>query len=118
MSLLISSITINTAHLQDMLRFYRFVGFQFTASKVDKGSEIHRALQNGMEFTLCAISSAQRSPVPPLQLGFRVSDLEGTVEKLLTIPGVVCILGPTDMPDGKKAIILDPGGYSVELSQL
>ncbi|MEK2646003.1 VOC family protein [Bdellovibrio sp. BCCA] len=117
MSLLITSITINTPRLQDMLGFYRIIGFQFTASKVDKGSEVHRAVHNAVEFSLYSIQNAQRSQIPSLQLGFRITDLEKTVGELMKIPGAMCILDPTEMPDGMKAIVLDPDGHSIELSE-
>ncbi|KYG67777.1 lactoylglutathione lyase [Bdellovibrio bacteriovorus] len=118
MSLLITSITINTPHLQDMLGFYGIIGFQFTASKVDKGSEVHRALHNGVEFSLYSIRNAQKAQIPSLQLGFRITDLERTVGELMKIPGSMCILDPTEMPDGKKAIVLDPDGHSIELCEI
>ncbi|MFM6927856.1 MAG: VOC family protein, partial [Bdellovibrio sp.] len=105
-------------HLQDMLDFYRLIGFQFQATKVDKGSEVYRALHDGVEFSLYSIKSAQKSQIPSLQLGFQITELEAIVEKLRNIPGTMCILDPTDMPDGKKSIILDPDGHSIELSQI
>ncbi|NUN06391.1 MAG: VOC family protein [Bdellovibrio sp.] len=118
MSLLITSITISTPHLQDMLSFYRIIGFQFTASKVDKGSEMHRATHNAVEFSLYAAANCAKAQVPSLQLGFKISELEKTVEQLTQVPGAMCILDPTDMPDGKKAIVLDPDGHSIELCQI
>lgn len=118
MSLLITSITINTPHLQDMLNFYRIIGFQFIASKVDKGSEVYRATQNSVEFSLYSLANAQKSQIPSLQLGFKIPELEKTVGELIQVPGAMCILDPTDMPDGKKAIVLDPDGHSIELCQL
>lgn len=117
MSLLITSITINTPHLQDMLGFYQIIGFQFTASKVDKGSEVYKAHRDGLEFSLYSIQSAQRSPIPSLQLGFTITNVDKIVAALMKIPGVLCVLDPTDMPDGKKAIILDPDGHSIELCE-
>ncbi len=118
MSLSISSITLNTPQLQDMLGFYGRLGFSFKTAKVDKGSEVHRATQNGLEFTLYSIETLQRSPVPSLQLGFKVAELEKIVEDLKSVPGVICVLETTEMPDGKKAIVLDPDGHAVELSQI
>ncbi|WP_415063218.1 VOC family protein [Bdellovibrio sp.] len=117
MSLLITSITINTPHLQDMLVFYRNIGFQFIASKVDKGSEVHRAIHNGVEFSLYSIQNSQRSQIPSLQLGFKITELERTVTELTKVPGAMCILDPTEMPDGKKAIVLDPDGHAIELCE-
>lgn len=118
MGLHITSITINTSHLQDMLAFYRIIGFQFTASKVEKGSEVLRAEHQGVEFSLYSINNVKNSVIPSLQLGFKITDLDHAIEALIKVPGTVCILGPTDMPDGRKAIVLDPDGHSIELCQI
>lgn len=101
-----------------MLAFYRIIGFAFNATKVDKGSEVYRAIHGGVEFSLYSIKNPQKSQIPSLQLGFRVTDLEKTVTELVKVPGVTCILDPTDMPDGKKSIVLDPDGHSLELSEI
>ena len=100
-----------------MLEFYRLIGFKFTTTKVDKGSEVHRAVHDGVEFSLYSIANAQKSQVPSLQLGFQITELEKTIASLRNVPGAMCILDPTDMPDGKKSIILDPDGHSIELIQ-
>lgn len=102
-------------HLQDMLDFYQIIGFQFKAVKVDKGSEVYRAVHSGVEFSLYSIKNVQKSQIPSLQLGFRITDLEKCVGQLNQVNGAMCILDPTEMPDGKKAIILDPDGHSIEL---
>ncbi|HWU41951.1 MAG TPA: VOC family protein [Bdellovibrio sp.] len=115
MSLAFSSITLNTSRLQDMLEFYRLLGFQFKAVKVDKGSEVYRALHNEIEFSLYSIKNAQNSQIPTLQLGFRITNLEDRVHQLQKIKTATCVLDPTSMPDGKKAILLDPDGHSIEL---
>jgi hypothetical protein len=100
-----------------MLDFYRLIGFKFEATRVDKGSEVYRAMHDGVEFSLYSIKNAQKSQIPSLQLGFQITDIEKTVAQLANIPGALCILDPTDMPDGKKSIILDPDGHSIELCQ-
>lgn len=102
-------------HLQDMLDFYRIIGFQFKAIKVDKGSEVYRATHNGVEFSLYSIKNTQKSQIPSLQLGFRITELEKSVAQLQKVNGAMCILDPTEMPDGMKSIILDPDGHSIEL---
>lgn len=100
-----------------MLGFYGIIGFEFVNQKIDKGSEIHRAHRQNIEFALYSLTSATKSSAPTLQLGFRVSEIEQIVAKLSTVPGALCIMEPTQMPDGKKAIILDPDGNSVELCE-
>lgn len=100
-----------------MLDFYSRIGFKFQMVRVDKGSEVHRAVHDGIEFSLYSLASAQKSQVPSLQLGFQITELEKTVAYMAQVPGAMLILDPTDMPDGKKAIILDPDGHSIELCQ-
>lgn len=118
MSFLISSITINTSHLQSMLEFYGIVGFQFKASKVDKGSEIYRATHNGLEFSLYAVNELRSSPVPVIQLEFNVASVDVTYSSLLKVPGVLGILDPREISGGRKAILLDPDGNSIELTSI
>ena len=113
-----TSITINTPHLQDMVVFYQNIGFQFTASKVEKGSEMHRAVHGGAEFCLYENSNPHETKIPNLQLGFQVTELDKTVASLAEVPGAMVILDPTDMPDGKKAIVIDPDGHAIELSEI
>ncbi len=115
MSLKITSITLNTPHLQDMLGFYRIIGLQFTASKVDKGGEVHRATHDGMEFSLYSVTTKHHSLVPSLQLGFEITNIEQILKNLLAVPGVTGILDPLDLPEGKRAMVSDPDGHVVEL---
>jgi hypothetical protein len=46
-----------------------------------------------------------------------ITNIDKTVAELVSVPGAMSILDPTDMPDGKKAIVLDPDGNSIELCQ-
>lgn len=100
-----------------MLGFYQIIGFQFTASKVDKGTEVYKSQLGGVEFSLYSTEGAQIPPIPNFQLGFTVTNLDKIVSDLVKIPGVSCILDPTQMPDGRKAIVLDPGGHAVALCE-
>lgn len=118
MSLVLTSITITTMHLQDMLKFYQIIGFDFKTNKIDKGGVIYRAVHSGVEFSLYSIENAQKVQIPNLQLGFRVTDLEKSVAQLNQVSGAMCILDPTEMPDGKKAIMIDPDGHSIELTEV
>ena len=115
MGIQLSSITISTTQLQNMLTFYRALGLLFQENKVDKGSNIHRAVVSGIEFSLYGASSIEKDARPRSQLSFNVRDLEGVFQAVKKIPGVHCILDPSVMADGKKAIVLDPDGHSVEL---
>jgi hypothetical protein len=115
MSLKLTSITLNTAHLEDMLKFYKIIGLDFAQAKVDKGSQVYRATLGGCEFSLYSIQTTEKKSIPTLQLSFSVQGLDEKVQAMGQLQNAMCILDPTLMPDGKKAIVLDPDGHSVEL---
>ena len=115
MGIVFTSITVNTPNLENMVRFYEILGCEFSKVKVSIGGELFRSSIDGFELSLLSIKSAQTTSFPKVMMGFRIQDMDAKVAKLNTIPGVITILDPTDMPDGKKAIIQDPDGHSVEL---
>ncbi len=118
MALKLTSITLNTAHLESMLKFYRILGIDFNEDKVDKGSQVCRAVIEGCEFSLYSAKNLERKNLPALQITFVVDQLEQKVRELIGVSGVICIMDPTAMPDGKKAILLDPDGHSIELKEI
>jgi len=115
MGIAFTSITVNTPNLENMVRFYEILGCKFSKVKVTIGGELFRSSLAGFELSLMSISSAATSYYPKVMMGFRIGDMEAKVAKLSSIPGVIMILDPTDMPDGKKAILQDPDGHSIEL---
>ena len=115
MALLFTSITLNTTNLENMLRFYEILGCRFETVKVTIGGDVHRASFGGLELSLMCTKSAQKTDASQLALGFKVREFEAKIPQLQKVPGVILILDPTDMPDGKKAIFQDPDGHSVEL---
>lgn len=117
MSLKLTSITLNTGHLEAMLNFYQILGIDFTETRVDKGSQVCRALIEGCEFSIYSAKSMEKSNTPILQISFLVSQLDEKVRQLCEVPGVICIMDPTPLTDGKKAIVLDPDGHSIELKE-
>ena len=115
MGIVFTSITVNTPNLQNMIRFYEILGCKFEKVKISVGGELYRSCIEEFELSLMSIASAEVGKFPRVMIGFRVEDLEEKVDKLNLIPGVMTILDPTDMADGKKAILQDPDGHSVEL---
>lgn len=115
MGIAFTSITVNTPNLENMVRFYEILGCQFTKVSVSIGGELFRSCLGDFELSLMSIPSAQMGGYPKVMMGFKVSDFEPKLALLTSIPGVIMILDPTDMPDGRKAILQDPDGHSVEL---
>lgn len=115
MGIAFTSITLNTPNLQNMVRFYEILGCQFNKVSVSIGGEFFRSSLAGFELSLTSIQSANNGLYPKVMMGFRVNNLDSKVKLLASIPGVIMILDLTDMPDGRKAIVQDPDGHSVEL---
>ncbi len=111
----LTSITISTAQLPYMLAFYQVLGLAFQVTKVDKGTEMHRSQGFGPEIILYGAPSSEKASHPTIHLGFKVSDLEQMFGELKKLVGVHCIMDPSFVPGGKKAIVLDPDGHAVEL---
>ncbi len=115
MGIVFTSITVNTPNLENMVRFYEVLGCEFSKVKVNNGGDLFRSALEGFELSLLSIKSAQMVGNPKVMMGFKVNNFESKIELLISIPGVIFILDPTDMPDGRKAIIQDPDGHTVEL---
>ena len=118
MSSRLTSITINTAHLDEMLQFYRIIGVDFVSTNVDKGSKVFRAKLGETEFSLISVPVAEKLKSPGLQLSFAVERLDEMAKLLAQVPKAMLMMEPSEMPDGKKAILLDPEGRAVELAEI
>jgi hypothetical protein len=115
MGIVFTSITVNTPNLENMLSFYEILGCQFNKVKVSIGGEVFRSCLEGFELSLMSIKSAQMGGYPKVMMGFKVTDFEAKLALLTSIPGVISILDLSHLPDGRKVILQDPDGYTVEL---
>jgi hypothetical protein len=118
MGIAFTSITVNTANLENMLRFYEILGCDFKSVKVDKGGKLYRSLLNGLELNLLSVPIAEKISHPKIMLSFRLSSFDEKLKNVITVPGVVTMLDPVTMPSGKTAMVLDPDGHSIELQAL
>ncbi len=110
-----TSITVNTANLQNMLRFYEILGCEFAEVKIAKGGNLHRSQLNGFELSLLPVQSADTAPYPKVMMSFKVNEFDEKMALLLSVPGVLPMLDPIDLPSGRIAMVLDPDGHSIEL---
>lgn len=110
------SLIIKSSHVEAMLSFYGLLGLEFERKQISKGGECHKAFMGHVELTIYAIKEpVARGSSPDLQLTFRIKNMDALFEKLSAVDGVQCLMDPTLLPDGKKAIFLDPDGRAVEL---
>ncbi len=74
------------------------------------------AVFNGVEFCLFE-RKHEEIAAPNFQFSFKVRNVDELVGKLLASHLCQVILAPQEMPDGRKAIVLDPDEHSVELME-
>lgn len=115
METLLTSIIINTGRPEAMLQFYGRLGLEFEKKQISKGGECHKAFIGPVELTLYTVKATAGARAPDMQLTFQIGGLDAVVADLVKIENVQCLMDPTLLPDGNKAILLDPDGRAVEL---
>lgn len=106
-------LVLKTADIPRLQAFYASLGIEFAEERHGTGP-LHYAGKLGdliLEiYPLPEGASADHST----RLGFRLSDLDATL-KVLVSSGVPIRTPPTVTPWGRRAVVLDPDGRSVEL---
>lgn len=116
MSVKLRSIVIATSKLKEVISFYELLGLSFQKKLVSLGTEFYWTIADDLEIAFIEKNNIAMVPQPHYMLSFRVAD----VDKLflnLTSQGFIGVLDPTVFDEGRKAILLDPDGRSVELIQ-
>lgn len=114
MSAKLRSIVIATSQIKDVLRFYENLGLEFKTKKVSLGTEYFWTLANGLEIGFLEKQNVKQDSQPHYMLSFRVKDIDLKFQQFVD-KKFIGILDPTDFEEGRKAILLDPDGRSVEI---
>lgn len=101
-----------------MAQFYKTLGIELIPREVKKGSVTWRGLVGNLELQIYACKKIDPPPVPKISLRFEVANLSDILNKLRLIDGVQIVMDEMQLPDSKSAVVLDPDGHSVELSEL
>tara|TARA_B110001454_G_C12723330_1_gene436724 strand:- start:12466 stop:12822 length:357 start_codon:yes stop_codon:yes gene_type:complete len=116
MSASLRSLVIATSQIKDVLRFYENLGLTFKIKKVSLGTEYYWTMANGLEIAFLEKPDLKQDPQPHYTLSFEVKDIDAKFQQFVANK-FIGILDPTDFPDGRKAIVLDPDGRSVEMTE-
>jgi lactoylglutathione lyase len=113
--LAITLVVIRSANMEQAVLFYRRLGLSFTKERHGSGPE-HYACEIGT--TVFEIyPSGPESPAPSaVRLGFRVPSLDDLLAELRT-RGVEIVSAPRSTPWGRRAVVMDPDGNRVEISE-
>ena len=114
MSVTLRSIVIATSQIKEVLRFYENLGLAFKTKKVSLGTEYYWTTANGLEIAFIEKQNIKQDVQPHYMLSFKVKDIDLKFQQFVANQ-FIGILDPTDFAEGRKAILLDPDGRSVEI---
>ena len=103
-------LVLRCADLDAARSFYAALGAHFIEEKHGEGPLHYAATLGGMTLELYPGQADAET-----RLGFAVSDVDATVSALRAL-GAVVRVAPKDSPWGRRAVVLDSDGRSVELT--
>ncbi len=98
-----------------MVGFYRSLGAELKAKQVSKGGHSYQGNLGNLEITIYSIPRRETVAEPNFSMRLEVDEIDATMEKVRFCSGVRIVMDIEILPDGKKAIVLDPDGHSVEI---
>lgn len=114
MSATLRSLVIATSQIKDVLRFYENLGLTFVTKKVSFGTEYYWTTSNGLEIAFLEKTDIKQDMQPHYMLSFRVKGVDEKFQQFVA-KKFIGIMDPTNFEEGRKAILMDPDGRSVEI---
>lgn len=109
-------ITLNSAQPDLLLRFYGVLGFKFSQKAVDKGSQTWLGQVGDISLEVYSIKESLSKKIPGVQMSFQVNALEDVVKQFRALHAEIMV-EPLPTNTGLIAIVMDPDGRSIELSE-
>jgi len=115
---MISLLVIKTNQLEKQKTFYEELGLIFQKEKHGKGPEHFSTeiKEQNFVFEIYPLSKNQTIPDTTTRLGFRVDDLEKTIQRIIELEGKIK-KEIRETPWGTLAVIEDLDGRNVEVYQ-
>lgn len=108
-------IVIRSPDIDRACRFYSALGLAFTKHAHGTGPEHYACEFDGLVFEIYPRKSDADSTTA-IRLGFRVPSVDDAVAALQPL-GAKVISPPKESPWGRRAVIDDPDGHRVELTE-
>lgn len=108
-------IVIYSPDIERACQFYSALGMAFTKEKHGNGPEHYAAASGAIVLEIYPADEAASSICN--RLGFRVQGLDELLPMLTTLGGTTVAM-PKDSPWGRRAVMSDPDGRRVELTEL
>jgi len=110
----INLVVIQASELEASKHFYEALGLHFTAERHDKGPEHYAAELGGLVFEL--YPAGDKTPTTGVRLGISVPSIARAVAEVERC-GASVASPPADSPWGPRAVVIDPDGNRVELTE-
>lgn len=114
MSATLLSLVMATSQIKDVLSFYQNLGLTFKVKIVSLGTKYYWTMANGLEIAFLEKANVRQEDQPNYTLSFQVKDIDVKYQQFIDSK-FIGIMDPTDFEEGRKAIILDPDGRSIEI---
>lgn len=108
-------VVIRSSNLEQAVVFYRWLGLSFVKEQHGQGLEHFLSEVGGVVFEFYPVTES--APATTTRLGFQVLSVDDVVGQLKE-QGVEIISPPKDSVWGRWALVADPDGNRVELTQL
>lgn len=114
-SVQLNLVVIRAADIDRSAEFYRLLGLDFIKHRHGVGPEHYAAELGTMVFEVYPRQNAGGGS-SALRVGFQVGSVDATVA-VLEGAGARIVSAPKDSPWGRRAVVDDPDGHRVELTQ-
>lgn len=115
MDVYLSLVVIRSVNLEKSIKFYQMLGLNFAKHRHGNGLE-HFASRIGQVTFEIYPQTARMEVTTGTRLGFQVLDLDAIVIELQK-EDVIFITKPSMSEWGRRAVVVDPDGHRIELTQ-
>lgn len=109
-------IVIRSGNIEQATRFYQRLGLSFVKDRHGTGLEHFTSELGGVVFEIYPYRVGT-VPTTATRLGFQVSSVDEIVDELKRY-GALIVSPPADSAWGRRAVVADPDGHRVELTQI
>jgi lactoylglutathione lyase len=110
---MINLVVIRCADIEIAARFYSSLGLFFAKEKHGEGPEHYAACVDGFVFEIYPLKEGD-PPTTGLRLGFEIDAVDAYIPDVQKMGGTL-VKSPYDSRLGRRAVIKDPDGHTIEL---
>jgi lactoylglutathione lyase len=109
-------VVIRSTNLEKAVKFYQMLGLSFDKHQHESGSEHFASKIEQVTFEIYP-QTAKTEPTTGTRLGFQVSDIDSLIITLQK-EDVPFLTKLSESEWGRRAVVVDPDGHRVEVTQL